>query len=273
MKQTNPALNAFRSAVTIIAAIIVTFIMLLGLIPSTKPTLSSGHFFLTAIENGVGIYKPSKYSSFIISSYNDRLITPYGQEIALSELFPINIAKQTNVSEIFSRYQTVWNRILLYLGMTTKITSLNGPVTYEITTHQNEILATRSIRFIPNDFVNGKRVMSLTYSRDDLVFNTEGILYTENKDVDIETIEQISGMKLLKNTSEQRKPTVDSTSIILVNPKITGVLTIKTNQCDVVTVDKDNKRIVCTKDNNGEKKATDNLMIGVSELSDLKNNL
>lgn len=81
-----------------------------------------------------------------------------------------------------------------------------------------------------------------TFSRDDIVFDGAGRLYTEPTQEQIDMITKLAGIALEKVEASDRRVPFDAQTLYLVNPHIPGMLEMRITSPDL-WIDRDQKRI------------------------------
>ena len=94
---------------------------------------------------------------------------------------------------------------------------------------------------------DGNTSGTIDFSRDDILFDAEGNLYTESKEDEISTISSMSGILLKRVEVVNRTAIPASTLLYLVNPHIPGAVSIQFPQETTVVIDLDQKRIEFSK--------------------------
>jgi hypothetical protein len=106
--------------------------------------------------------------------------------------------------------------------------------------------------------IDGKTIMlkrigtgptNIEFSRDDIIFNAKGDLYTESRSQEIETISSISGLRLQRLSGDSRTATASSL-VYMVNPQITGGIAIQLPSGTNVQIRLDKKTIEFPDSNN-----------------------
>jgi hypothetical protein len=83
----------------------------------------------------------------------------------------------------------------------------------------------------------------LTHSRDDIIFDTTGTLYTEPTQEQIDVLTQKTGMPLRKVETSERVIHLPAGTFYLVNPKVPGMLEFHTPNSASFWIDRDEKRV------------------------------
>jgi hypothetical protein len=94
---------------------------------------------------------------------------------------------------------------------------------------------------------SGSTPASVEFGRDDIIFNAEGILYTEPNRQEIDAITTLTGIPLKKTPAENRASIPASPLLYLVNPQITGMLAIQFPSNTPVSINLDTKTITFPK--------------------------
>lgn len=96
-----------------------------------------------------------------------------------------------------------------------------------------------SVRFIRTQ----KTQTTIGFSRDDIIFDAEGNLYTESKESETRTVETQSGISLKKTQNPDRTAITIPSSFYLINPHIPGMLTIQITGINTATLNLEQKTI------------------------------
>jgi len=88
----------------------------------------------------------------------------------------------------------------------------------------------------------GNTPANIEFSRDDIIFNTEGALYTESRLQEIEAISSVSGLPLQRISIDSRIASASS-FLYMVNPQITGMISVQFPSLTNVRINLDKKTI------------------------------
>lgn len=130
----------------------------------------------------------------------------------------------------FNLANNTWGTALFQDGLHTSV-QING-FTYST-------LGTTSVRFTRTQ----KTHTTMAFSRDDVIFDSEGNLYTESKESEIRTVETQSGISLKKAQNPDRTAITIPSSFYLINPHIPGMLTIQLTGIDTAKLNLEQKTI------------------------------
>jgi hypothetical protein len=83
----------------------------------------------------------------------------------------------------------------------------------------------------------------LTHSRDDIIFDPTGILYTEPTQEQIDMLTQKTGMPLHKPDTSERVINLPAGTFYLVNPKVPGMLEFHTPNSTSFWINRDEKQV------------------------------
>lgn len=83
----------------------------------------------------------------------------------------------------------------------------------------------------------------ITYSRDDIIFDATGTLYTEPKQEEIDYVAATLGKSFIKIGTSDRKITLPVQTFYLVNPHIPGMLEFRIPNESELRIDRDQKQI------------------------------
>lgn len=92
----------------------------------------------------------------------------------------------------------------------------------------------------------GTTMPSIDFGRDDIIFDSEGNLYTESKESEIQALSTLSGIPLKKIQVSDKTISTDSARFFLVNPHIPGVMTYIMPENSITTIDRETKKITNT---------------------------
>ncbi len=88
-----------------------------------------------------------------------------------------------------------------------------------------------------------KKQQTIGYSRDDIVFDHSGNLYTEPPEEEQVRLEETINKELVKITDQERTIEVLSSILFIINPNIPGVMKIQFPKDTIVAIDRENKLI------------------------------
>jgi hypothetical protein len=88
----------------------------------------------------------------------------------------------------------------------------------------------------------GNTPATIEFSRDDIIFNAEGALYTESRSQEIEAITSLSGLPLQRTSGDSRIASASSL-LYIVNPQITGLVSVQFPSKTDVQIHLDKKTI------------------------------
>jgi hypothetical protein len=224
-------------AIVFLGVVIVT---VYGVIPTKDVAKKVGHFYVTTTETGLSLYQPGKYSYYLASVYNDYSIDKNANRYAIVPFETI----QKNPPRVLgnnSYAEELMARIGNYFGFNNVEVKLASGSTllYQAKVTQNTVRLVHTI--YGNDGVSNATILgtTLSYSRDDFVFDDIGNLFTENSDSDIALFNQTYGVKLKKIDSRNRRPKTASKTIYIVNPTVAGAFKITADPNQTVAINRD----------------------------------
>ena len=259
MKMTNSATLALSYALGFSAVVALAFFTILGVPLTTPNTRAVGHFLLSANPSGIGIYQPGKHRFYLVSPYNDFTRDTHG---ITTPLLSMSTPPQTSPLPLVTGVADRMSRIGMYLGMVpvSKTFQAEGTIHYGTTVNGSRIRITRTVSNDPKLAFAQGTAMTITYSRDDFIFDRDGRLYTENTDEDANLLSVLNDINLSRSDVENRRETVNGLSVSVVNPHIPGVLRVVGHEGQRMAIDKDAKRIEIEED-------ADQSMIGNASMS------
>lgn len=84
---------------------------------------------------------------------------------------------------------------------------------------------------------------TIEFGRDDILFNAEGILYTESRIQEIEAISSLSGLPIQRISAENRVSIPASSLLYIINPRIRGLIAVQFPSKIDVRINLDKKTI------------------------------
>jgi hypothetical protein len=85
---------------------------------------------------------------------------------------------------------------------------------------------------------------NIAYSRDDVIFDLSGNLYTEPPQNELDYIQKILGITLTKIENAERVAPLSSSLIYILNPRISGIFELQFPQNTIVSIDRETKQII-----------------------------
>lgn len=84
---------------------------------------------------------------------------------------------------------------------------------------------------------------TIDFSRDDILFDATGVVYTESKIMELEAIASQSGLLLTKQKTDNRLAIPTNTLLYIINPRILGMVAIQFPTYTQVTINLERKTI------------------------------
>jgi len=107
---------------------------------------------------------------------------------------------------------------------------------------KNEIKITETHRNLPTD--SQSIVDVVPNNRDDIVFDTDGVVYTETLPEVLDELTKQTGMTFTLHPLEERTPTLLKTKyLVVVNPDLSGAFAVNTQMYSIIRINKDAKQI------------------------------
>lgn len=255
----------FWQATLVLAFFGVVFTSLYGVRLTENVTKTVGHFRLSETVGGVSIFQYDTHAAYQATVFNDYFINQQGQRYAFipySDL-PAQL-RETNVydqlPEQLQKLPQMYKRLRNYYGADTvvnKFKSENGDFEYRI----NENGRTLTVTHLVNNRgqTAGVRIWgtTLAYSRDDLVFDNAGNLYTENPDMEVRLLANMFGKTIVRNDSSVRRAELPSKIIYILNPRVPGALALRVSEMQTAYVNKDYRIIELEEPAKAEKQRLD----------------
>jgi hypothetical protein len=85
---------------------------------------------------------------------------------------------------------------------------------------------------------------TLTYSRDDIIFDSTGMVYTEPTEDQLTMLGSLLGRTLIKTTDLERTVSVNESHLYVVNPHTAGMLKISLPETVRASINRDTKTIL-----------------------------
>lgn len=231
-----------KEALLVAALLVMGVASVLGSPTSKSVTEKFGHFVLTSSSLGIGLHQNEPYTSYVFNAYNDYLILADGTRLALVPFDDTRFNVKTAPNPVSEK-------LLSYIASYFDIAppsnqfSKGYQMLYETAKEGNSLLVRRKVINYPNAANVRATGATILYSRDDLVFASDGTLYTENSDSVVGNLAKIYGVKLVKHTQLVRRPQVNGGRLYLVNPRVAGVLVMMSEPNQRVFVNKDYRLI------------------------------
>lgn len=191
-------------------SLVVAITILVGIPIQTQPYVSLGHYRLTQTANGYSIYQPG-------GSYR---------------YYTIHVPNTVPVKT---------NKMLLFDSLQARLLHTLSPVTL-LANNDIVSLSATVTDTIAAIHTTGKEI-DITYTRDDLVFDGVGTLYTEHDESTMKTAQYMLKNFLKQGDPSMRDMPVPGNVIYIINPKIPGILSIATQSPTAITIHKDTKTI------------------------------
>lgn len=242
MKTTNTVIKVFSHALGFSAIIALAFFTILGMPITTSNARAVGHFLVSENPYGIGVYQTGKHRSYMISPYNDYMRDAHGVTTPLLSVTTLLIEKPVPlVTEVIDRI----NRIMTSFDAlpVSKTFKTESNVRYSADINGSRVTVTRTIERNPRLAFTKTTATTITYSRDDLVFDQDGKLYTENTDEETNILASLYNINLSRSDTKDRRVLVTSSVVTIVNPHIPGALRLFGRSGQRIFVDKDAKRI------------------------------
>lgn len=218
------------------ALLVMAAVSILATLSHTSPYQSLGNYYVSTNPAGIGIYQTGKHSNYLLTAYSDYFLnesnipSPIAKEAqvsGLSWLMPLS-HKIDTMAHYFGRNQ------LIHRTPTTL---------YKATIDNNTLTIQRKVFIEPNTMKPTSIVTVFPFNRDDIVFDSNGILYTENSDSDIYTLGNVYGVTITRSDINDRLPTSSATSIFIINPHVPGALTVQASEQGSIAIGKDSKQL------------------------------
>lgn len=268
MKILHTSFNVFLQAL-ITSAFIGVFIYSLTGTPTVPVTIPVGDLYLSETEFGLSLFQSTKHASYFMNAYNDYYIDREGKRTAF---IPLGDQRKLITTAKPNTTEKIVRQVNAYFG-NYEIASEFGnsfKMRYFADVANQTIRVTRRISLYPQVITAAKIGTTLTYSRDDFVFDETGALYTENTDSNRELLERVAGIDLTPHDSSVRRPAAGR-KIYVVNPRIGVVLMLTAADKQEVFVNKDYKIIELEEKNPGQNQSVITTGMTIQVLPDMRN--
>jgi hypothetical protein len=230
--------TCLRQTALVLAVLAVGIISILGTITFPTPYQKFGNFFVTTNAMGIGIYQPAKYADYEISPFLDVLSEATGAATPVAAL-PGHAPTKT----LFTSIQNKMNSVLQYFSLG-KLTFRTGSSAYSASVAGDTLTIHISIKPTQTITNNMMFTMIFPYNRDDIVFDSQGVLYSETSDETVAVFTKAYAVPLHRDPVQYRVSQSRAPTLYIVNPWVAGVLAIRIPSEVTVDVDKDNKHIL-----------------------------
>jgi len=245
-----------------VAFFLVLALMVWGIPDPGKPTLRAGYFFLSTTASGISLYQPGKYAYYEFSPWNDYVLDSQGVRTAF---LPADTAGQFHTILASGKFPKLLQFAKSAFGFFQPEVTFTGiyRMDYSVGKTQSGISVTRIVSDVPTQDI-AATAHTMTYSRDDIVFDAKGMLYTENTDSDTEFLESYYNIPLTRHDTGIRRAETPAT-VYVINPRIAGVLAITSRDSETIWIDKDWKFIELLHKTYTDKSFTSTLNVNVLE--------
>lgn len=233
--------HIFTQAVILTVCLSVAVITVAGAIIPDNPSVQVGFYNLTKTPTGFSIYQPGGANRYyLLSALSDYLNDTNGQKIMLR---PSAQSASLNNS-IMQKSQNIFNTITYYFHLNpfiTKVMGNNLETDYSANIKSNTININQKVTGLT--FRPSSLISIISYQDDDIVFDSNGTVFTESLPENLSIVTKLSGKDLTLDDPSFRYDQIDSNIVYLINPSIPGVLKITTAKNQLISIDKNNKHI------------------------------
>lgn len=228
--------SILTKAMATIAFFILLTLLVWGVPDASKPSARAGGYFLSTTPSGISLYQPGKYAYYEFSPWNDYVLDAQENRIAF---LPADKANRFHPVLPSGSWVKLIENLTSALGYYQPVVTFDGDyrMTYYGRVTGSGIDITRTVSAVPIDTVTAT-AHTMTFSRDDIVFDTKSILYTENTDSDIEFLKEYYNIPLARHDTKVRRAQANGT-VYVINPRITGVLAVVPVYREAIWIDKD----------------------------------
>lgn len=232
-----PIPSALLELAVITLVSILAIYSLTGSITPSSVSIPFGTFILTTNEAGIALYQKQLHSNYQVSPYYDYLVYRDGTTTALLG----QEGAQTSTPPLIPVLDQIRTHLGLYAPRFTAVSDLT--TTYTANQLDNELVVKRTVT---GDTVRDAQtsVMAISYSRDDVILDENGYLYTDSPQTIVDFVQSTYNLPITKvQTFDTRIAATASGSLTIINPSTAGILTITAQGNQSFIVDKSLKRI------------------------------
>ncbi len=236
-----PIKDIFISLVVITALIVVVIVTFMGVL--TVPLSQQiGQFRLSTTDLGISLSQPVSHATYLLNGYNDYVVDASGNRFAIvpfenRENVVKDDGQQKNIGSL-ANYVAAY---FMQKPIRYRFIFDEAEAIYTADAHDNIVTVTRTISNYPLVTKAEKLGVTFKYERDDLVFDEQGILYTENTIEDHHTLESVLGITLTRHDSSERRPQLAGKALYIVNPHVSGALVIRVASHQTIAINKDSR--------------------------------
>lgn len=234
-------------AITVTVFVALAIATVLGA-PAPSAARAVGYFRISPNPSGISIYQPGNHRYTLFSPYNDYSINDKGQQMPLVQVEELT---RTPANPIIANLTQKMNLIASLTGTEDLSQTFrnNYIVRYNPKIVNNTVTVTRTVSSYPQVSHAQILAMTMTYERDDIVLDGDRMVYTENTDDELTTLAGLIGKPLERNDTQERRPEVASTTVVIMNPGVAGILIVYKKPGQRMFINKDAKRLEIEEEN------------------------
>ncbi len=218
--------------VALAAGSILAGLIVLGIPTITEPTISFGHYRVSTIPTGISLFQPGgNHRYMLVSAATDQLAS----------------WKQPAQPLVTQKFTALTGHVQAYLTnqlLPVSVKGFAGMIRFDTNQQFNNATKQQNNALTITRTGVSNVPMSLTYGRDDILFDSQGMLYSENADTVREHLSALFNRIILPDDATQRTAILPTdTTLYIVNPHLPGVIALQPVDGQTLTVEKDAKTV------------------------------